>query len=93
MTASATLEQQERARVRARANNVEVRCVERALYYTTVSQSGMGHYHLEWHQGKGWSCTCWGYARHGMCKHLGQLQRRALREGWNFGSVAPRDEV
>ena len=92
MVQVATADQQERARVRALANRVEVRCIERAEYYTTISQTGMGKYHLERKQA-GWCCTCWGYAHTGMCKHLGQLQRRADREGWNFGRVAPRDEV
>jgi hypothetical protein len=92
MVAPATTDQRERAIVRAKVNRVRVREVERAEYYTSKSQTGMGWYDLNRHP-SGWSCTCWGYARTGACKHLGELERRAKREGWRFGTVAPRDEV
>ncbi len=28
-----------------------------------------------------------------MCKHLGQVERRAEREGWAFGTIAPLARV
>ena len=37
----------------------------------------------------GWACTCEGYLHTNCCKHLGALERRAAREGWAFGTIAP----
>ena len=37
----------------------------------------------------GWACSCEGYLHTGCCKHLGAVERRAEREGWRFGQVAP----
>lgn len=36
----------------------------------------------------GWQCECEGYRWTGCCKHIGQVARRAEREGWAFGKIA-----
>ena len=41
----------------------------------------------------GWACSCDGYLHTGCCKHLGAVERRAAREGWRFGTVAPLASV
>jgi hypothetical protein len=37
----------------------------------------------------GWVCGCDGYLHTGCCKHLGAVERRAEREGWDFGAICP----
>ena len=37
----------------------------------------------------GWACSCLGYEHTGVCKHIGAVERRAEREGWPFGTIAP----
>ena len=41
----------------------------------------------------GWACSCLGYFHTGCCKHLGAVQRRADRDGWPFGVIAPLAKV
>lgn len=76
------------ARDRARQLAVRIRCVTAGKEYTTHSRTTATVYHLRrW--SSGWKCDCLGYQHTGCCKHLGQLERRAEREGWRFGAIAP----
>jgi hypothetical protein len=77
------------ARARARHLGVEVRVVVEAHAYTSRSQSRPGVRYAQRRTPAGWACTCAGYAHTGCCKHLGQVERRAEREGWDFGTIAP----
>src|SRR4051794_34611588 len=77
------------ARARARRLGVEVRVVAKASVYTSRSQSRRGVRYVQRRTPAGWACTCDGFAHTGCCKHLGQVERRAEREGWDFGAVAP----
>lgn len=77
------------ARARARERGVRVRVVEPRRHYTSHSQTYPGvSYHLE-KSPEGWACSCEGYSYTGVCKHLAALERRAEREGWKFGTIAP----
>lgn len=78
------------ARARARELGVRVHVIEPATHYHARSQSQPGAvYDLE-RTTAGWTCTCPGHTYTGVCKHLGQLERRSEREGWAFGRIAPR---
>jgi hypothetical protein len=77
------------ARGRARALGVRVAVVVEARRYCATSQSEVGATHTIARTPVGWACSCQGYYHTGCCKHLGAVQRRAAREGWAFGAVAP----
>ena len=78
------------AQVRAKNCGVKIFVEAEARAYYTRSQSEAGvTYRMNRNRG-GWSCECKGYIHTGSCRHLGGLARRAMREGWDFGSVAPR---
>ena len=81
------------ARARARRLGVEVRVVAKASVYTSRGQSRRGVRYTQRRTPAGWACTCDGYAHTGCCKHLGQVERRAEREGWDFGAVAPLHRI
>lgn len=75
------------ARGRAYDNRVRVYEVEPGYCYWTKSQSGHGVYHVT-RGPEGWECECDGYYYTGVCKHIAQVERRAEREGWRFGTIA-----
>ncbi len=81
------------ARARARTCGVKVAVVIEARRYVTASQSQPGTVYAIERTPAGWACSCEGYLHTGMCKHLGQVERRAEREGWNFGHIAPLAKV
>jgi len=81
------------ARGRARTLRVRVEVVSEARHYTTRSQSTPGEVYTLKRTPAGWACSCAGYFHGGICKHLGQLERRAEREGWAFGAIAPLSRV
>ena len=76
------------ARARARALDVRVEVVSEARHYRTRSQSTAETYTIA-RTPAGWACSCLGYFHTGCCKHLGQVERRAEREGWSFGAICP----
>ncbi len=77
------------ARGRARALGVRVAVVVEARRYCAASQSEAGTTYTIALTPVGWACSCQGYFHTGCCKHLGAVQRRAAREGWAFGGIAP----
>ncbi len=81
------------ARARARTCRVKVAVVVEARRYVTASQSQPGTVYAIERTPAGWACSCEGYLHTGMCKHLGQVERRAEREGWPFGHIAPLAKV
>jgi len=81
------------ARARARTCGVRVAVVVEARRYVAVSQSEPGLLRTIARTPVGWACSCPGYEHTGVCKHLGAVARRAEREGWPFGSIAPLDTV
>jgi len=81
------------ARDRARTCGVRVAVVVEARRYCAVSQSEAGATHTIARTPVGWACSCQGYYHTGCCKHLGAVQRRAAREGWAFGVIAPLARV
>jgi len=81
------------ARARARCCGVRVAVVVEARRYCAASQREAGTTHTIARTPVGWACSCPGYFHTGVCKHLGAVQRRAAREGWVFGSIAPLDTV
>ncbi len=81
------------ARGRARALRVRVEVVVEARHYRTRSQSNPGEVYQLVRTPAGWACSCLGYEHTGCCKHLGQVERRAAREGWAFGTVALLSKV
>ena len=81
------------ARARARTLGVKVAVVSEARRYVTASQSQPGALYAIERTPAGWACSCPGYEHTGVCKHLGQVERRAEREGWTFGTVAPLSRV
>ncbi|MBW3656656.1 MAG: hypothetical protein KY444_11185 [Gemmatimonadetes bacterium] len=81
------------ARARARTLGVRVAVVSEARRYVTASQSQPGALYAIERTPAGWACSCQGYEHTGICKHLGQVERRAAREGWAFGTVAPLARV
>lgn len=76
------------ARARARRLGVRVAVVSEARSYVTASQSQPGVVYAIQRTPAGWCCSCEGYLHTGVCKHLGAVERRSEREGWDFGSVA-----
>ncbi len=81
------------ARARARTCRVKVAVVVEARKYVTASQSHPGTVYTILRTPAGWACECEGYFHTGMCKHLGAVERRASREGWPFGVIAPLCKV
>ncbi len=77
------------ARGRARTCGVRVAVVVEARRYCAAAQSEPGATHTIARTPVGWACGCPGYFHTGCCKHLGAVQRRAAREGWAFGAIAP----
>jgi hypothetical protein len=71
---------------------VRVRVVTPRASYTTRSQTDRSLYRLRRVTdltGDGeivdrWLCDCPGFRYSGCCKHLGALERRATREGWQL---------
>lgn len=91
MNATKPLEaRQIEARSRARNLGIRIAVVSHARHYVTISPTTTGRPYDLTRTRHGWACTCLGYAHTGICKHLGQLERRAERENWEFGRVAPR---
>jgi hypothetical protein len=76
------------ARGRARALGVRVQAVAPARHYRAHSQCQPGMIYDLLRTRGGWTCSCDGWTHTGCCKHLGQLVRRAEREGWAFGAIA-----
>ena len=81
------------ARARARTLGVKVAVVSEARRYVTASQSQPGTLYVIERTPAGWACSCEGYVQTGCCKHLGAVERRAEREGWAFGPIAPLSRV
>ena len=77
------------ARARARTLGVRVEVVSEARQYRTRSQSNPGEVYTIARTPAGWACSCLGFYHTGCCKHLGQVERRAAREGWAFGIICP----
>jgi hypothetical protein len=81
------------ARARAKKLGVRVEVVEAGRWYRTRSQSNPLEIYNIARLLHGWECSCPGWLHTGCCKHLGQLERRAEREGWDFGRIAPRPRM
>jgi hypothetical protein len=81
------------ARARARQLRIRVAVVDEAQSYTSASRSRPGVTYTIQRTPAGWACSCNGYFHTGACKHLGQVERRSEREGWEFGAVAPLHRV
>ncbi len=77
------------ARARAKRLGVRVAVVSHARSYVSVSQSTPGTAYRIERCRHGWSCECDGFRFTGSCKHLAAVERRAEREGWDFGQIAP----
>ncbi len=77
------------ARARARGRGVRVEVVSEARHYRTRSQAAPGTVYQVVRTGAGWACSCDGYLYTNCCKHIAQVERRAEREGWTFGKIAP----
>ncbi len=77
------------ARARAKRLGVRVAVVSEARQYVSASQSTPGTVHTMQRTAAGWVCGCDGYLHTGCCKHLGAVERRAEREGWDFGAICP----
>jgi len=77
------------ARMRAKRLGVRVVVVSEARSYVSASQSQPGAVYQMQRTAAGWVCSCEGYFHTGCCKHLGQVERRAERESWDFGAVCP----
>ena len=60
-----------------------------ARRYVSASQSQPGTLHAMLRTAADWVCTCDDFMLTGCCKHLGAVERRAEREGWDFGAVCP----
>lgn len=76
------------ARSRAKRLGVRIIQVAKGKHYRCQSQSNPADgYNLD-RTSQGWMCECRGYYYHGYCKHLGALERRSEREGWDFGRIA-----
>ena len=77
------------ARARARRLRVKVAVVVEASRYVTASQSTPGAIYVQQRTPAGWCCSCDGFLFTGCCKHLGQVERRSERDGWDFVAIAP----
>ncbi len=77
------------ARARARSCDVRIAVVVATRRYCTPAQSEPGTTYTIARTPIGWACSCLGYFHTGVCKHLGAVERRAGREGWTFGRIAP----
>ena len=77
------------ARARAKKLRVRVAVVSEAHSYISNSQSTPGSAYRIERSRHGWGCECDGFRFTGMCKHVAAVARRAEREGWDFGAVAP----
>jgi len=77
------------ARARAKRLGVRVAVVVEARSYLSASQSTPGTAYRIERCRHGWSCECDGFRFTGSCKHLAAVERRAEREGWDFGQIAP----
>ncbi len=77
------------ARARARTRGVRVEVVSEARHYRTRSQSQPGTVYQVLRTPAGWACSCDGFLFTNCCKHIAQVERRAEREGWSFGRIAP----
>jgi len=77
------------ARARARCGGVRVAVIVEARRYCTPARSEPGTTYTIARTPVGWACSCPGYFYTGVCKHLGAVARRAAREGWVFGTIAP----
>ena len=77
------------ARARARCCGVRVAVIVEARRYCTPARSEPGTTYTIARTPVGWACSCPGYFYTGVCKHLGAVARRAEREGWVFGQIAP----
>lgn len=76
------------ARNRAAEQGVRVEVVVQGKHYRSRSQSQAGvSYNID-KTSDGWTCECLGYFYTGCCRHIGGVERRAVREGWKFGRVA-----
>lgn len=76
------------ARNRAAEQGVRVEVVVQGKHYQSRSQSQAGVSYNVDKTSDGWTCECRGYYYTGCCKHIGAVERRAVREGWKFGKVA-----
>jgi hypothetical protein len=82
------------ARARAKALGVHVEQVEMGSHYRTRSQSEPGTTYDLYRTPVGFTCSCKGFVYTGVCKHLGQLERRLEREGMSYGfRIAPRPQI
>lgn len=81
------------ARARAKRLGVRVAVVVEARSYLSASQSTPGTAYRIERCRHGWSCECDGFLFTGSCKHLAAVERRAEREGWDFGQIAPLAQV
>lgn len=79
---------------RAAHKHVRVTEIVPGRRYVSLSQSEPGVKYEQEKTPHGWICKgCKGYKHSGMCKHIGQVSRRAQREGWAFGQVARVGDV
>lgn len=76
------------ARARAKRLGVRVAVVVEARSYVSASQREAGKTYRIERCRHGWSCECDGFLFTGICKHLAAVERRAEREGWDFGQIA-----
>lgn len=77
------------ARARAKRLGVRVAVVVEARSYVSASQTAPGATYRIERCRHGWSCECDGFLFTNCCKHVAAVERRAAREGWDFGTIAP----
>ena len=77
------------ARARAKRLGVRVAAVVHGSRYCSASQSTPGAVYVQQRTPAGWACSCDGFLYTGVCKHLGQVERRCERDGIDFGAIAP----